>query len=258
MNSIKQKFDLTGKVAIVTGSSKGIGLSIARGLAENGAKLVISSRKQEAVDAIASEFNEAGLEAIGIACHIGDAAQREALVKKTIEKFGRIDILVNNAAINPFYGPLETSDEEVFDKIMNVNVKAPWLLSNLVQPHMKENGSGSIINISSVEGLHPGFRLGLYSMTKSALIMLTKNQAKEWGSYGIRSNVVCPGLIKTKFSQSLWSNDKLVEGYNQMVPLKRMAEPDEMAGVVMLLASDAGSYITGGVYAADGGYLISG
>lgn len=258
MNSIKQKFDLTGKVAIVTGSSKGIGLSIARGLAENGAKLVISSRNQEAVDAVAAEFNKAGFDAIGIACHIGDADQRKALVAKTIEKYGRIDILVNNAAINPFYGPIESAEEEVFDKIMNVNVKAPWLLSNLVQPFMKENGSGSIINISSVEGIHPGFRLGLYSMTKSALIMLTKNQAKEWGRYGIRSNVVCPGLIKTKFSQSLWSNDKLVEGYNQTVPLKRMAEPDEMAGIVMLLASDAGSYMTGGVYAADGGYLISG
>ena len=258
MSSIKQKFDLSGKVAIVTGSSKGIGLSIARGLAENGAKLVISSRKQDAVDAIAEEFNKTGLEAIGVACHIGDAEQREALVAKTIERYGRIDILVNNAAINPFYGPLETSGEEVFDKIMNVNVKAPWLLSNLVYPHMKANGNGSIINISSVEGIHPGFRLGLYSMTKSALIMLTKNQAKEWGKSGIRSNVVCPGLIKTKFSESLWSNEKLVAGYNKMVPLQRMAEPDEMAGVVMLLASDAGSYMTGGVYAADGGYLISG
>ncbi|WP_350292451.1 glucose 1-dehydrogenase [uncultured Croceitalea sp.] len=256
--SIKQKFDLSGKVAIVTGSSKGIGLSIARGLAENGAKVVISSRKQDAVDTIAEEFNSSGLEAIGIACHIGDEEQRKALVTKTVEEYGRIDILVNNAAINPFYGPLETSGEEVFDKIMSVNVKAPWLLSNMVQPHMKANESGSIINISSVEGIHPGFRLGLYSMTKSALIMLTKNQAKEWGRYGIRSNVVCPGLIKTKFSESLWSNEKLVAGYNQMVPLQRMAEPDEMAGLVMLLASDAGSYMTGGVYAADGGYLISG
>jgi|TARA_B110000037_G_scaffold97125_1_gene113824 NAD(P)-dependent dehydrogenase (short-subunit alcohol dehydrogenase family) len=258
MSSIKQKFDLTGKVAIVTGSSKGIGLSIARGLAENGAKLVISSRKQKAVDAIAKAFNKEGLEAIGIACHIGDAEQREALIAKTIEKYGRIDILVNNAAINPFYGPLEGCGEDVFDKIMDVNVKAPWLLSNLVYPHMKANGNGSIINISSVEGIHPGFRLGLYSMTKSALIMLTKNQAKEWGKYGIRSNVICPGLIKTKFSEGLWSNEKLVAGYNQTVPLQRMAEPDEMAGVVMLLASEAGSYMTGGVYAADGGYLISG
>jgi NAD(P)-dependent dehydrogenase (short-subunit alcohol dehydrogenase family) len=256
--SIKQRFDLTGKVAVITGSSKGIGLSIAKGLAENGAKVVISSRKQDAVDAIAKEMQEAGFEAIGIACHIGEADQREALIAKTIEKYGRIDILVNNAAINPYYGPLEASDEEVFDKIMNVNVKAPWLLSNLAHPHMKAQGGGSIINISSVEGIHPGFKLGLYSVTKSALIMLSKNQAKEWGRHGIRSNAVCPGLVKTKLSQALWSNEKMVAGYTGVVPLKRIAEPDELAGIVMLLASDAGSYMTGGVYTVDGGYLISG
>ncbi len=257
MGSIKNRFDLKGKVAIVTGSSKGIGLSIAQGLAENGAKVVISSRKQDAVDAVAEDFKSKGWEAIGIACHIGDGEQRKQLVEKTLEAYGQIDILVNNAAINPFYGPLQVAEEEVFDKIMDVNVKAPWVLSNLVYPHMK-SGGGSIINISSVEGLHPGFRLGLYSMTKSALIMLTKNQAKEWGKHGIRSNVVCPGLIKTKFSQSLWENEQLVGMYTNMVPLGRVAEPDEMAGLVMLLASEAGSYMTGGVYTADGGYLISG
>ena len=256
--SIKQRFDLTGKVAVITGSSKGIGLSIAKGLAENGAKVIISSRKQDAVDAIAKEMQEAGFEAIGIACHIGEADQCEALIAKTIEKYGRIDILVNNAAINPYYGPLEASDEEVFDKIMNVNIKAPWLLSNLAHPHMKAQGGGSIINISSVEGIHPGFKLGLYSVTKSALIMLSKNQAKEWGRHGIRSNAVCPGLVKTKLSQALWSNEKMVAGYTGVVPLKRIAEPDELAGIVMLLASDAGSYMTGGVYTVDGGYLISG
>lgn len=258
MNEIRSKFDLTDKVAIVTGSSKGIGLSIAQGLAESGAKVVISSRKQEAVEAVAGEFKSKGLKAIGIACHIGDSEQRKNLVDKTLSEYGQVDVLVNNAAINPFYGPLEATGEEVFDKIMDVNVKAPWLLSNLVQPIMKEKGGGSIINISSVEGVHPGFRLGLYSMTKAALIMLTKNQAKEWGRYGIRSNVVCPGLIKTKFSQALWSDEKTLGMYTSTIPLKRMAEPEEMAGLVMLLASDAGSYMTGGVYTADGGYLISG
>ena len=257
MGTISKRFDLTGKVAIVTGSSKGIGRAIAQGLAENGAKVIISSRKQDAVNAVAEEFKASGLEALGIACHIGDAAQRDALIAKTIEAYGRVDILVNNAAINPFYGPLEAAEEEVFDKIMDVNVKAPWLLSNAAMKHMKESG-GSIINISSVEGVHPGFRLGLYSMTKAALIMMTKNQAKEWGRYGIRSNVVCPGLIKTKFSESLWSDENLVGMYTNTIPLKRVAEPDEMAGLVMLLASDAGSYMTGGVYTADGGYLISG
>lgn len=257
MSGIKSKFDLTGKVAIVTGSSKGIGRSIAQGLAENGAKVVISSRKQEAVDAVVEEFKQSGWEATGIACHIGDAEQRKNLIEHTIATYGRLDILVNNAAINPYYGPLEATGEEVFDKIMDVNVKAPWLLSNLAQPHMKQEG-GSIINISSVEGVHPGFRLGLYSMTKAALIMLTKNQAKEWGKYGIRSNVVCPGLIKTKFSEALWTDEKTLDMYTNTIPLKRMAEPEEMAGLVMLLASEAGSYMTGGVYTADGGYLISG
>ncbi|HMB61772.1 MAG TPA: glucose 1-dehydrogenase [Eudoraea sp.] len=258
MGSITTKFNLTGKVAIVTGSSRGIGKSIARGLAEQGAKVVISSRKQEAVDTVAEELKEAGLEAIGIQCHIGDSIQRKALVDRTVDQFGRIDILVNNAAINPCYGPLEGSEEQVFDKIMEVNVKAPWLLSNLVLPQMKKGGSGSIINISSVEGIHPGFGLGLYSMTKSALIMLTRNQAKEWGPYGIRSNVLCPGLIKTKFSEGLWADEKLVEHLIRVLPLGRIGTPDEMAGMVMLLASDAGSYMTGGVYIADGGYLIAG
>lgn len=257
MNNIASKFDLSDKVAIVTGSSKGIGKSIAQGLAENGARVVVTSRKQEAVEAVAKSFREAGLEAMGIACHVGNSEDRHKLIDETIEHYGRIDILVNNAAINPFYGPLEGANEEIFNKIMDVNVKAPWILSNLVLPHMKANG-GSIINISSVEGIHPGFQLGLYSMTKSALIMLTKNQAKEWGRFGIRSNVICPGLIKTKFSEGLWSDEKLVSYYTGVVPLQRVAEPDEMAGLVMLLASDAGSYMTGGVYAADGGYLISG
>lgn len=258
MDSIKSKFDLKDKVAIVTGSSKGIGKSIARGLAENGAKVVVSSRKQEAVDTVAEEFKADGLDAVGIQCHIGDSEQRKSLIAKTINEYGSIDILVNNAAINPYYGPLEGSDERVFDKIMEVNVKAPWILSNLALPYMKEKGGGSIINISSVEGLRPGFGLGLYSATKSALIMLTKNQAKEWGRHGVRANVLCPGLIKTKFSEGLWTDEKLVSGFTKALPLNRIAAPDEMAGIVMLLASDAGSYMTGGVYVADGGYMISG
>ncbi len=258
MNTITSKFDLNGKVAIVTGSSKGIGKSIARGLAEAGAQVVISSRKQEAVDEVVREFTGAGLKAIGIQCHIGDAGERESLISKTAEAFGSIDILVNNAAINPYYGPLEGSEESVFDKIMDVNVKAPWMLSNLALPLMKKGGGGSIINISSVEGLRPGFGLGLYSATKAALITLTQNQAKEWGRYGVRANVICPGLIKTKFSEGLWSDEALVTRLTKQLPLGRIAQPDEMAGLVMLLASDAGSYMTGGVYVADGGYMVAG
>ncbi|MEJ2585296.1 MAG: glucose 1-dehydrogenase, partial [Robiginitalea sp.] len=219
MNSITSKFDLKGKVAIVTGSSKGIGKSIAKGLAENGASVVVSSRKREAVEAVAGEFRDAGLEAVGIQCHVGAEAQRKALIEETVARYGRLDILVNNAAINPYYGPLEGSDEGVFDKIMEVNVKAPWILSNLALPHMKAQGGGSIINISSVEGIRPGFGLGLYSATKAALIMLTKNQAKEWGRHGVRANVICPGLVRTKFSQGLWSDDNLVRRFLKALPL---------------------------------------
>ncbi|GAA0722909.1 SDR family oxidoreductase [Aquimarina litoralis] len=258
MKSIQQSFNLKGKVAIITGSSKGIGKSIAQGLAEYGAKVVISSRNQEAVDNVAEEFNNNGLEAIGIACHIGKADQRKELIEKTIEHYGGVDILVNNAAINPIYAPIEEAEEEVFDKIMDVNVKAPWLLSNLVLSSMKERGGGSVINIASVEALHPGAGLGLYSTSKAALLMLTKNQAKEWGQYGIRANVICPGLIKTKFSAALWQNEKLLNKIEKSLPSSRMGMPDEMAGIVCLLASDAGAYMTGGVYTADGGYMIAG
>ncbi|MCL4118402.1 UNVERIFIED_CONTAM: hypothetical protein GTU68_018375 [Idotea baltica] len=252
--SIKQKFDLTGKVAIVTGSSKGIGLSIARGLAENGAKLVISSRKQDAVDIIAEEFNKVGLEATGIACHIGDAAQREALVAKTIEKHGRIDILVNNAAINPFYGPLETSGEEVFDKIMNVNVKAPWLLSNLVQPYMKENGSGSIINISSVEGLKASGNNLSYSASKYAVVGMTKSAALEYGHKNIRINAVCPGYTNSALlDQLLSTRDDMEEILKRYVPMRRFGEANEIAEGICWLASENSKFITGQTITLDGG-----
>ena len=193
-----------------------------------------------------------------MSAHAGQPESLDGLLDATWARFGRLDILVNNAAISPYYGPLEQTDEAAFDKIMQVNVKAPWMLANRAFPHMKEQGGGSIINIASVEGLRPGFGLGLYSVTKSALIMLTQNQAKEWGRYGIRANALCPGLIRTKFSEGLWSNEKVVSHYTRATPLGRIAEPDEMAGAVVLLASDAGSYLTGGVYTADGGYLVSG
>lgn len=251
-------FDLKGKVAIVTGSSKGIGKAIAKGLAQKGAQVVISSRSQEACDEVVGEFATEGLEAIGIACHIGKEEQRKNLIDATIEAFGRIDVLVNNAAINPVFGPIENVDPEIFDKIMDVNVKAPWALSNLVLPHMQKNKKGSIINIASVEALTPGFGLGLYSTSKAALLMLTKNQAKEWGQHGINVNAICPGLIQTKFSAALWTNEKLLNKLEKSIPTGRMGQPEEMVGLACLLASDGGSYMTGGVYTADGGYMIAG
>lgn len=256
--NITQQFNLENKVAIITGSSKGIGKAIAKGLAQNGAQVVISSRSQEACDEVAKEFTGEGLKAVGIACHIGKEDQRKNLVLKTIEAFGRIDILVNNAAINPVYSPIEEVDPAIFDKIMDVNVKAPWSLSNLVLPHLKANKNGSIINIASVEALTPGFGLGIYSTSKAAILMLTKNQAKEWGQYGVKANAICPGLIKTKFSAALWQNEKMLHKLEKSIPSGRMGMPEEMVGLACLLASDAGNYMTGGVYTADGGYMIAG
>ena len=177
--STRNLFELEGKVAIVTGASKGIGLSIARGLAEYGAKVVISSRSQESLDLVAKELSVDGLKVFPFACHVGDENQRKDLVKKTIDIYGRIDILVNNAAINPVHDSIEKMSSEVYDKILNVNLKAAFDLSNLCFPYLKKDKEGAIINIASVEGLKPSFGLGLYSITKAALIMLTQVQAKK-------------------------------------------------------------------------------
>lgn len=257
MAHVSEQFNLENKVAIITGSSKGIGKAIAKGLAQNGAQVVISSRSQDACNEVVKEFTDQGLKAIGIACHIGKEDQRKNLVDKTIEAFGRIDILVNNAAINPVYSPIEDVDPAIFDKIMDVNVKACFSFAKLCFPYMQEKKNGSIINIASVEGLKPSLGLGLYGVSKSALIMLTKSQASEWGKYGIRSNAICPGLIKTKFSKALWSNEHLMKQVENHLPLQRAADPTEIAGLALYLASEASSYTTGAVMNADGGHMLT-
>ena len=253
---MNNRFNLEGKVAIITGSSKGIGKAIAQAYAENGATVVISSRKQEACDKVAEEFKAQGFKAIAIACHVGNADDRKALVEKSMALLGGVDILVNNAGTNPVFGPLEEAPETVFDQIMNVNVKAPWDLANQCLPVMKNRGGGVIINISSVEGELPEEGLGIYSVSKSAVTMLTKSQAKEWGKYGIRVNAICPGLIKTKFSAALWTNEKIMQQIKESTPVGRMGEPDEIAGIALLLASNAGSFLTGSIIVADGGFLL--
>ena len=254
--SARNLFELEGKVAVITGSSKGIGLAIARGLAEFGAKVVLSSRDQNAVDILAKEFKKDGYTVLAQSCHVGDEDQRKNLVNKTIESFGKIDILVNNAAINPVYESIDNITTEVYEKMMNVNLKSVFDLSNLCLPYMKKEKKGSIINISSVEGLKPSMGLGIYSITKAAVIMLTKVQAKEWGKYGVRSNAICPGLIKTKFSSALWKNETLIRQVKNQLPAGRVADTLEMSGLAVYLASSAGSYSTGGIYTADGGHMI--
>lgn len=249
-------FDLTNKVALITGASKGIGEAIARLFAAHGAKVVISSRKQADLDQLALQIQAEGGDVTGIAAHAGDMNQLKQLVEKTIALYGGIDILVNNAATNPVYGPVTDCDETSFDKIMQVNVKAPFELSKWVHPVMKSRGGGSIINISSIAGLSPDPGLGIYSVSKAALNMLTKVQAKEWGADGIRVNAICPGLIKTKFSQALWQDEKLLHHFTKRLPIARMGNVDEIAPMALYLASGASSYTTGGVFSVDGGTLI--
>lgn len=252
---IKSLFSLEGKVAIVTGASKGIGEAMARGLAEFGASVVVSSRKQAAVDEVAAGFRADGLEAIGIECHVGNAEHRESLVAKTVEKYGRVDILINNAGTNPYFGPIEKMPLELYQKTMDINLNAAMALSNLCLPHMKTVGGGSIIHISSIEGLHASPLFTAYNLSKAGLIMLTKNQALEWGKHNIRVNAICPGLVKTKLSKMLWQTESIYKNAIRNIPLSRMAMPDEMAGLACFLASNASSYMTGEVIVNDGGIM---
>lgn len=249
-------FDLTDKVAIITGASKGIGAAMAYGLANFGARVVVSSRSQDAVDTVATDIQARGGTATGIACHVGESAQLQRLFDHTIDTYGGVDILINNAATNPVYGPLDQTDGAVFDKIMGVNVRAAHLLANLCFPSMRERGGGSVINVASVEGYAPSKGLGLYSVSKAALIMLSRAQGKEWGGAGIRSNALCPGLVKTKFSAALWQNDQIMQVVKGHLPAGRAATPEEMVGLTVFLASDASSYCTGQTFVADGGHLL--
>jgi dehydrogenase/reductase SDR family member 4 len=249
-------FNLAGKVALITGASKGIGEAIARYLAAAGATVVINSRKQEDLDLVANDINAKGGKCIGIAANAGDEAACKALVDQVLAQLGGIDILVNNAATNPVFGGLLQAEAWAFDKIMAVNVRAPFELSKLVYPSMKSRGGGSIINISSIAGITPDSGLGLYSVSKAALNMLTKASAKEWGVDGIRVNSICPGLIKTKFSKALWENEDILKRFTKHIAMPRMGTVEEIAGLALYLASNASSYTTGGIFTADGGTTI--
>jgi len=253
-NRIQPLFQLDGKIALVTGASKGIGEAMARGLAEFGAKVVISSRKQEAVDAVAETFKSNGLEATGIAANIGSIEDIHMLIDKSVETYGGLDIIINNAAANPVFGPIQNTDERAFDKIIGVNLKGPFELCKKAYPVFKARGGGSIIHISSIGGLTPEAGIGIYSVSKAAIINLTQAMAQDWGGDNIRVNAICPGLIKTKFSQALWDNEDILKRFLNRIPLGCAGSPDDVAGLAVFLASDAAAYCTGGMYTVDGGY----
>lgn len=249
-------FSLDKKIALITGASKGIGYSIAEVFAAAGAKVVISSRKQDDLDQLADSLRNKGYEVTGISCNVGKPEELQNLVEKTVAKYGSIDILVNNAAANPVFGPVHETSSEAFDKIMNVNLKAPFELMKLCLPYLRKSSNASVINISSVGGISPEVGLGIYSVSKAALISMSKVFAKEWGDYKIRVNVICPGLIKTKFSEALWSNEKIMTSMMKMLPIKRVGEPEEIGMMALFLASSSASYTTGAVMTADGGFTI--
>ncbi|QDH80603.1 SDR family oxidoreductase [Echinicola soli] len=247
-------FSLNNKVALITGASKGIGLSIAEFFAAAGAKVVICSRHQEKLDEIAKKLYAKGYDIMGIACNVGRPEELSHLVKQTVNAYGQIDILVNNAGTNPYFGPVHETSLELFDKIMDVNVKAPFELSKLCLPHLRKSSQASIINISSIGALSPEPQLGIYSVSKSALHSLTKVCAKEWGQQKIRVNAICPGIIKTDFSKALWDNDQIMDVIMKRLALKRLGKTEEIAALALFLASPAASYISGSIFTVDGGF----
>ncbi|OGO16929.1 MAG: short-chain dehydrogenase [Chloroflexi bacterium RBG_16_48_8] len=250
-------FNLEGKVAIVTGASKGIGEVIARGFAKAGAKVAVSSRKQESVDRVAQGIQEAGGEALALQAHMGVPDQVAALVSQTLGRWGRVDIAVNNAGTNPHFGPLLTADEGQLEKILDVNLKGTFRLCKQVVPLMEDQGGGKIINITSVAGIRPGPGMGAYSISKAGVIMLTKVLAGELGSSNIQVNAIAPGLIKTKFSQVLWENEDLLKHQVGVTPLGRIGIPEDVLGAALFLASSASDWVTGTVLVVDGGSMVA-
>ena len=247
------RFDLSGRVALVTGASRGIGSSIAEALAEHGAQVVLSSRKQADLDAEAERINAVYPErATAIAAHAGRQEDLERLVAAVMERFSRIDILVNNAATNPYFGPVLGAELAAWDKTFEVNLRGMFILTKLVYEASMESRGGAIVNVASIGGLRPGLGLGVYNITKAGVVMLTRQLALEIGAK-VRVNAVAPGLIKTKFAEALWGNEAILERVLSQNPMGRIGVPEEVASAVLFLASDAASYVNGEVLVIDGG-----
>ena len=251
-------FDLTGKTAVITGSSRGIGRAIAEQMALKGASVVISSRKAGPCEEVAAAIVKAGGKAISIPCNVGDKAQLQALIEGTRKHLGRIDILVCNAAVNPYYGPLLSVSDEAYDKTMSSNVRSNLWLMQLVMPEMAERKDGVVIIVSSIAGLRGSPMLGVYAISKAADLQLCRNLAVEWGSHNIRVNCILPGLVKTDFARALWEDPVVLEQAVSQAPLKRIGEPIDIAGAAVFLASKAGTFVTGQALVVDGGVTIAG
>ena len=251
----KDLFPLEGKNAVVTGASRGIGEAIARAFAHHGATVVLASRKQEALDAVAESINgEVGSgRAIPIACHTGKPEQIDDLFERVGSELGSLDVLVNNAATNPYFGAAVDCPSSAYDKTFEVNVKGYFVITQKAARIMAAQGSGSIINIASINGISPAPFQVVYSMTKAAVISMTRGFAKELGGQGVRVNAIAPGLVETRFAAALINNPDILEVVNQMTPMGRHAQPGEMVGAALYLASDASSYTTGAVIVCDGG-----
>jgi NAD(P)-dependent dehydrogenase (short-subunit alcohol dehydrogenase family) len=249
-------FDLSGKVAIITGASRGIGQAIAERYAEAGAKVVISSRKQEGLDPVAEIIRAKGGDVLAVAAHNGDKAALQTLAKTALDTYGRVDILVNNAATNPHFGAVLDAEDSLWQKTIEVNIMGNVWLTQAVVPAMRAQGGGKIINVASVNGLRPGRLQGIYSMTKAGIISLTQTLAMELGLDNIQVNAIAPGLVKTKFARVIWENDAIMAEMMNRTPAGRIGEPDDIAGIALYLASPASAYTTGQVFVVDGGVTI--
>lgn len=248
-------FSLKNKVAMITGASRGIGEAVSKTLAEYGAHCILVSRKMDDLRKVCDEIIQKGGKADALACHIGYPESIANLMKEVGDKFGRLDILVNNAATNPFFGQMTDAEETSWDKTHEVNLKGPFFMIRYAAPLMKQSGGGAVVNVSSVNGVRPAPFQGIYSITKAGLIAMTKAYARELAPFNIRVNALLPGITKTKFSKALMDNEAVYTSAIRQVPMGRHAEPEEMAGAVLYLVSDAASYTTGSCIVCDGGYL---
>jgi NAD(P)-dependent dehydrogenase (short-subunit alcohol dehydrogenase family) len=257
MSGLDELFGLRGATALITGSSRGIGRAIAERMAQAGARVVISSRNQDACDEVAQGIRATGGEAIAVACNISTKPDLEQLVNRTRDAFGKIDVLVCNAAVNPHFGPTQEIPDSAFEKVLANNIRSNHWLCQLVIPEMAERRSGSVLIVSSIGGLKGSSTLGTYGLSKAADMALARNLAVEWGPRNVRVNCIAPGLVRTDFARALWENPDIYQQTVQRYPLRRIGEPDEIAGTAVFLASAAGSFITGQTIVVDGGATIT-